>query len=300
MPRLSCLPRTFLFFTSLWFAAVLTACVPVQAPSPQATAAPLTAFTAPLPIPAPQDVRLSGDLSSPDGAWTASYVAAFPAGRAEYYQRLVVRATDGNPRYVVVDGWSPLGLGYTVAIPLQWSDDSERLYYTNRPTPDGCGVLVNGSDLHMVDVSQGIQRQLLPPLGGVIGLAPDETHVAYRPWGAPGLTIQNLETGAIKSVQLEAIIDDGALGALTWSPDSDTLAFVVAHYPCAGAWARSTSIYTLDHASLALTPHLVRDARVLVPVSWQGDGVLRLETAEGDPFTLDLADNRVTAIPPTH
>lgn len=292
--------RTLVFLVLALLASGIMACVPIQAPAASSTAAPLVTVAAPLPTPMQQDIRLSGQLPSPDGTWTASYIAAYPAGRAEYYQRLVVRADDGDPRYVIVDAWSPLALGYTVALPLQWSDDSQRLYYTNRPTADGCGILLNGSDLNVIEVGAGMQRQLLPAVGGVISLAPDEHHVAYRPWGTQGLTIQNLDTGVIKSIALDAIVDDGMLGALTWSPDSSILAFVVAHRPCSGDWAQSSSIYTLNRTTLSLIPHLVRDERLLLPASWQEDRTLRLETVEGDQFALDITDNSVTPIPPTN
>ena len=103
---------------------------------------------------------------SRDGRWDAQGMVAFPGdGGEEYYTQLKVKKTDGTVEWTVVDEWSRSGLGYTTPQPFHWSRDGRYLYFTNEPVPDGCGLFVNGSDLHRIDLSDGSVTELVPSSG---------------------------------------------------------------------------------------------------------------------------------------
>jgi hypothetical protein len=231
---------------------------------------------------------------SPDGEWIATTLFQVPRGSSEYYQVLVVSHVSGAPSYTLVEGWYTLLPGYKVAEPLTWSADGQRFYYTNRHNPDGCGLLYNGSDLHVVDLASGATTELLPADTTIkLGLAPEENHVAYQAMGAATITIQELETGKSSSLDLTDMLGTGQMGAFVWSPDSSAIAFVVAHNPCSGGWAESTSIYVLDAQTLELTLHLQHDDRLLMPAAWPDAQALILENQEGEKFIFDLESNTV-------
>lgn len=233
--------------------------------------------------------------TSPDGVWTATALLQIPRSSDEYYQGLVVTHSSGKPSYTLVDSTSPLALGYTVAKPLAWSEDSKRFYYTNRPQADGCGLLYNGSDLYRVDLASGETEEVLPAnTTTVLGLSQDEQRVAYLAIGKPTLNIHDLSTDEIIKFDLAEAVGDGQTGAFVWSPFSDAIALVVAHNPCAGGWAEATSIYILNLETMSLVPVIEQDERLLMPVAWASHHELLVETPVGEKFTIDIATNAVS------
>ena len=238
----------------------------------------------------------SAQTTSPDGKWIATAVFQVPEQSQEAYQRLVVTHESGAPSYTLVEGWFAWLPGYKVAEPLMWSQDGQRFYYTNRIQADGCGLLFNGSDLYQVDLATGEVVEVLPPdTTTKLGLAPDEQHVSYLDISNPTMLIlHDLANGEQTPFDLTATLGNDQMGAIVWSPDSRALAFVVAHNPCMGGWAESTSIYILDSEMLTLTPYLQKDDRLLMPVAWPDATKLLLEDQEGTQFILDLATGTVT------
>jgi hypothetical protein len=240
--------------------------------------------------------NLSTETTSPDGQWTATTIFQQARGSDEYYQSLVVTHASGSPSYTLVDETLPMGLGYTTAEPLTWSLDGERFYYTNVAHPDGCGLMVNGSDLYQVDLVTGETTEILPPNTTTkIGLAPDEQHVAYFAIGEPAILIHDLASDEIASLDLAPLLGEGEqAGAIVWSPDTNAFAFAIAHNPCSGGWAEATSIYIVDAGELTTVSHLEMDDRLLIPVAWPSAKTLLLQNQEGQQFRLDLATNTVS------
>lgn len=269
---------------------LLAACQPIQ-PAGAGTVPPPQSQSTPTATDEPavqQAQRVQAESTSPDGRWIASTVALFDTQNQRYYQRLVLRAADGDSSYVLVDAWQEMALGYTIAVPLTWSEDSRRLYYTNRPTLDGCGLFTNGSDLWRVDVASGEATEVLPPVTSVLALAPDEQQVAYLKLGEPALAIRQLGWDVEESIPLESAIDDGQLGMITWSPTGERLAFLLAHQPCSNAFAQATSIYVVDVAAQEVTPLLLHDERLLVPQSWRDERTLQLTGQSGESAQIDV------------
>jgi hypothetical protein len=191
---------------------------------------------------------------SPGGAWIASRLFQIPRAGGEYFQSLIVAHASGTPRYTLVEGWFPLLPGYKIAEPLY-----------------------NGSDLTLLELATGETKELLAADTTIkLGLAPDEMHVAYQAMGEQTLVIRHLNSGETRSLDLADLLGNDQMGAIVWSPDSNMLAFVVAHNPCSGGWAESTSIYTLDRAEMGLVPQLERDERLLIPIAWEDGETLLL------------------------
>jgi hypothetical protein len=238
-----------------------------------------------------------GDLSmdrrsertSPDRDWKTLALFQVPVAGGEYYQQFTVSHISGSPSYTLIDGWFTLLPGYTLAEPLAWSQSGDAFYYTNNYQADGCALLYNGSDLYRVDLADGKVTEVLPPNTTIkLGLAQDEIHVAYQAMGAQALILHNLESGAMQRVELGDLLGNDQMGAIVWSPDSSALVFALAHNPCMGGWAESTSIVRLDATTLELDTLLERDQRLLVPVEWPTAEEVRLENRDGEQFTLNV------------
>lgn len=253
----------------------------------------------PTPDPADPDVE-TYTATSPDGKWQATGTLAFPSGGGEgagdtYYTRLSVAGVPDGPVWTLVEGWSQLGLGYTVPRPFAWSRGGGVFYYTNRPVVDGCSLYVNGSDLWRVDLSNGFQRQVVPSVGLWLALSPDESLLAYIAYGDRGLVVRDLRDGSERAVRL----DPGGpyqAGEILWSPDGERLALILAHEPCTGGeLAAAFSVLSVDLDTMELQTLVPPDERSLTLVAWpEGEGIA-LESREGgrwwlDPQTGDLIE----------
>ena len=288
----------WLFVGIIVFIMLQSGCAPIQVPTDgQPTTVADEAARANL------STNRSDEFTSPNGEWIATTLFQVPRASDEYYQSLVLTHASGSPSYTLVDGWLPMGLGYTVVTPLTWSQDGARFYYTNRAQVDGCGILYNGSDLYQVDLASGETVEILPAdTTSKLALSPNEQRVAYLAVGKPTLVIQDIQSGETVSFDLTPIVGEGdQTGAFIWSPDSTQLALAIAHNPCIGGWAEATSIYTLDTATMSLTPHLEKDDRLLVPVAWSSEEMLFVENQvpfdqieNQRQYSFDLTTNTVT------
>lgn len=259
------------------------------APTAAATETPAPTTT---PVLAAME-REEWSQSSPDGQWVATGLAALPTkGGHEYYTRLQVARVDGTQTWTPVDTWGPTGLGYTIPAPLHWSRDGQAFYFTNRPHPDGCALLVNGSDLLRLDLATGAVSRLLPDMGLSLALSPDEARVAYLGYGERGLIVHDLATGEelalpVESGQMVGGAAQDQAGLPVWAPSGERLALTVAHDPCGDPSLRSHSILVVDIASGAAAPLVERDARQFVTVGWPAEDRLQLEDSNGARWTIN-------------
>jgi hypothetical protein len=224
---------------------------------------------------------------SPDGQWRAEGLTIFPRdGSDEYYTRLTVARVGGPEAWTVVDGWQPTGLGWTSPAPLRWAADGRAFYFTNLPHPDGCAMLVNGSDLLRLDLLTGEVEELLPSISLWLALSPDEGRVAYVAYGERGLVIRDLATGAEQDIALGLGRGFNQAGGIVWSPDGSRLALTIAHEPCSESWTHSIVVVDLDTGRL--TTLLDKDPRQYVSEAWLEADRLRLSGPEGE-ITLDVS-----------
>jgi hypothetical protein len=103
-----------------------------------------------------------------------------------------------------VDEWRPigLGLGNPIPKPVRWSNDGRDLFFSNVPSPDGCGTTVNGGDLWRLSLSSGQLTEMTPFIGLVIDVSPDGTQLAVDAAYGRGFLIRHLETGSEQSIPL--------------------------------------------------------------------------------------------------
>ena len=226
-----------------------------------------------------------------DGEWTAQTTAAFPLADdtyvgENYYTQLRVARTDETVERTVVDEWSLWALGYTTPQPLRWSKDGRHLCFTNRPVPDGCAAFVNGSDLQRLDLSDGRVTDIVPGMGPVLSLSPEEATLAYVRHGDRGLVLRNLATGTEWLVNWDED-PQGSKGSIIWSPDGTTLVLTAAVHPRGPEEQRAHSIARVDVATLSATTLLAQDPRLLTTTGWSTPRRVLLTGSAGDRWCMD-------------
>jgi ABC-2 type transport system permease protein len=267
----------------------------IETSTARATLTPTQATGTPTTTPMLADMELhTSSSTSPDGKWSAQRLVAFPIGGGEnYYTQLKVKETDGVVEWTVVDEWSHFGLGYTTPQPFHWSRDGRSLYFTNEPVPDGCGVFVNGSDLHRIDLGDGRVTEVVPPSGLWLSLSPDETTLAYIGYGGRGLVLRDLATSAERETKLNPG-QDYAAGHIIWSPDGTALVLTLAIRPCSTDWAESVSVMRVEVATLEQTMLIHQDRRLFTPVEWPILARVLLSDDGGNLWWMDSRTGQVT------
>lgn len=230
--------------------------------------------------------------SSPHGTWAAQTTAAFPmidgtyVGEDTYYTHLKVTGRDHAQEWTVVDEWSVWALGYTTPQPFHWSRDSRYLYFTNRPQPDGCALFTNGSDLQRLDLSDGTVTEIMPSVGLVLSLSPDEQTLAYVGYQHRGMVLRELATGKERNVNMDDGVR-GSTGSLVWSPDGTALMLTVAFPKCAPEDQRMHSIVRVDVETLSATTVIDQDPRLLTTAEWPEENRVVLIDETGDRWGMD-------------
>lgn len=271
---------------------------PSETPAARTTATPTEATETSTPTPefTDWDVR-TWTSSSPDGVWTAQTTAAFPIADGtyvgeDYYTQLAVARGDHTLEWTVVDEWSRWALGYTTPQPLDWSTDGRYLYFTNRPQPDGCALFTNGSDLQRLDLSEGTVTEIVPSVGLVLSLSPDEQTLAYVGYSDRGLVLRDLATAKERSVNMDDSIQ-GSRGSLVWSPDGMALMLTVAFPQCAPEDQRMHSIVRVDVATLSATTLIAQDTRLLTSTEWPDAGRVVVTDGNGNQWWMDPVTGQV-------
>lgn len=272
---------------------------PVPSPTSSPTSSPTPTAT-PEPTPTP-DFRTwdweTRSFDSPDGLWTASVIWAVPISEGvvisdQYYTQLKVTADDGSAEWMLVNKWEPWGLGYTIPEPLQWSQDGSALYFTNRPVPDGCAPFVNGSDLQRASLEDGTVVEVVPSVGLVLALSPDEATLAYV--SQDRLVLRDLINDAEQSLDL-VTVGAGSPGRLVWAPDSSALALTLAANACGPGEERSHSVLRVDADDLTPSLLVEPDDRLLTTAAWPEEARVVLFDREGQQWALDPVTGELSA-----
>jgi hypothetical protein len=141
----------------------------------QSCAVKIAATTVPQPTSTENTASRPLDLSrmnveewastSADGKWVAAGLVAFPKPNTDVvqaYVRLVIFSADGETRWIILDEWREIGLGFPSPAPLKWSQDGRSFYFTYRAIPDGCPVFTYLTDLQQVHLESGSVADVLP------------------------------------------------------------------------------------------------------------------------------------------
>jgi Tol biopolymer transport system component len=225
------------------------------------------------------------------GDWVAEAMAVFPNEGGDYYRELVVSRLDQSLSWTLVQETELWALGYSLPVPLHFTQDGRYLYFTHRVTPDGCGLFAGGSDLQQVDLATG-QINEIPATAGVgQALSPDDATLALvrRTPETTSLVLHDLLSGQEREMTLA---EGNALqaGRLVWSPDGSSVVLTLAHEPCAAGWAHS--IVQVDITTLTLTTLVEKDERRFWSTEW-AENKIRLEDVQGNGWWLSLESGQI-------
>jgi hypothetical protein len=264
-------------------------------PEPTATTAPTVAPTATSSEPtATPDIATmfvqTSTVSSPDGAWVAQTLVAYPnEGSGDYFGGLTVTSADGAQTWEALAEWLPTGLGAPMPAVLQWSADGGALYFTHVVQPDGCGFYShNGTDLFRLDLSTGEVTQLMPDSGIYLALSPDELQVAYLAYGDRGLVVRQLGTGAEQTYPLADL--GGQAGYIVWAPDASAVALTIysEDVACGDGTGATTTVIQVHLSDGARSVLLPPDNRLLTTNAWPDQNHVRLTGPDGPAYLLEV------------
>jgi Tol biopolymer transport system component len=178
---------------------------------------------------------------------------------------------------------------------LKWSADGQTLYFTNVPVPDGCSLFVNGGDLWRLDLDTGEISELLPFVGLVLALSPDESQLAYFGSYGKGLTLADLATGNEQPIELPSFGDAWDLGGLMWSPDGRHLLLtqvISLMGPCDQAAETTVLVVSID--TLEVTTLIEPGQGDFSLIEWLGDDTVRLAGQDGALWTLNVISGELS------
>jgi ABC-type glycerol-3-phosphate transport system substrate-binding protein len=229
---------------------------------------------------------------SPDRRWNTQTTLALPAQTGQlYYRRLTVTSQDSSQSYTLVDEWAEFGAGYSAPRPLSWFGMSPTefpvLYWSYVPVVDSCQTFYNGSDLHRLDLQNGISQTLLTSVGTWLAVSPDQSRAAAV--DGTRLGIYDLSSGQGRFMELPG----GQASQAIWSPDGREVALTIADESvgsgsaCAAAQSATHTILRVDADTLEIRLRLTHEPRRLVTQSWSQLGLIKLTDPEAKAWLLD-------------
>jgi len=274
--------------------------LPTRTLKPQQTATPAPSQTpgGPTATPDLNQYTLTGWSSdSPDGTWTAVGLVALPGANASvpdaFYRQLTFSKLSGDQKWVLIDGWTPYGLGYTTPSIERWSLDGRYAYIKDNATPDGCSLFGYSENFRRLNLSTGDLEAITPELTGVLSLSPDESNLAGIK--SDQMVFHNLASGEelITPYQIEAL--NWQSGNPVWSPDSQSLLITAISNPCDPN--ALSSIIRFDLGSLQWATLIDQDPRQLSIAIWPTADQVILNDQAGKSWDLNPITGVLTEKP---
>jgi WD40 repeat protein len=267
-------------------AATATATAPLSEPTPNATALIDSVVT----HSAPQTLAT---LDSPDGQWRVEALRSdcTPIGGDQLaYEQLLLHTTGTGEARIVADQLLYCGgLGAFGLEPLYWSSDSRYLYYTpaREGQPDG-GCVPWYRPIVRLDIRSGDREEVAEGTP-----SPDGTRTASalgQEWAIWGRDEPEI-------LRFPAAVPGKFVGTLAWSPDGQSLAYLLRESFCPPDTDPSFLV-RLDLPGGQQAVLLDAEAPpVFVNVSWEAAGELRLSDTDGQVWVYDLAAKTLTRAP---
>lgn len=242
---------------------------------------------------AAEDDVFNWQVSLSNEEWIAEAHAIFPPEGGNYYRELVVHKVDDSVSWTLVQEEELWALGYSLPVPMHFSQDGRYLYFTHSVTPDGCGLFAWNSNLQQVELATGQISEIERTAGISLAISPDDTTLALveRNAETTTLVLRNLLSGEAREIPLN---DGEALqaGRIVWSSDGSSLVLTIAHDPCGANWTHS--IIKIEADTLSQTTLVDRDARHFWPTQWT-DNTIRLEDVQDNVWSLDAQSGQISA-----
>ncbi len=235
--------------------------------------------------------RIHSSLLSPDGKWRAEVVIydCVPVGGVDenaYEQLKLLRVGDGIAKIADSQLQYCGGLGAFGLAGLFWSPNSRYFYYTNAREggPDGCGYWER--PIIRLDVSN-LKSEYLG--GGP--RSPDGTKLAT--WQGQELVVWDINEGEI--AHISATASDAETGPITWSPDSQALAYVQFASYC--SLSGKSYVVRFDLPELRQTLLLESETPTFGNATWDVLNELRLFDEKGKEWRYSFTTKELKQVP---
>jgi len=244
--------------------------------------------------PVPKKVIIDESFS-PDRRWIATVIRSHENGEVRVIFKVELDY-DGVIWIVEDVPYEDVPAHYFLfPVPFYWSKDGRYLFYTHAGSGDGCfgGGNHEGWDLFKLDLTTGETVQVLPNGGSWISLSPDEVYFAYFFYTKQGITLLNMNSGDINSLDLMVRQEDVGWEIdqryIVWSPDSKRLVYVV----MAGVCDYTVESYfnwlvLVDVQNLTQKVILGKDERGLVPINWIEENKILFRDSNHQLWLMDL------------
>lgn len=180
-------------------------------------------------------------LTSPNGRCTWDRLLAYAMKETavkkydnQFYIRVSVACLLGEEykevNWLPVDGWAGQGLGYSIPALLGWSADGKRMYFYDQIIPDGCQPIGGWQEnFRQLDLETGNVTLILREMRSGASLSADTTRLVYYDMQNKDVGVYSLVNGEVKHLALAVPeqSDYWAVGEFTWSPDGQSVLFVM-------------------------------------------------------------------------
>ena len=298
---------SFLFITSCTSPEVSNVLIPSETPAntntPFATPDITSTSVAPTPevISSPTPITVYESIS-PDARWIATTSRVYVNG--EERSLLKVSNDDGKVEWEVEN--KPFveepPIGFWFPVPFHWSKDGNYLYFAHRASGDGCfgGNKHLGKDLQRLNLATGEVNDISSG-GTYMAISPDEKYLAAVSYAREGIKIQNLENGDLKVLDLVIHQEDVGFELdqryITWSPDSQSLVFVIMAGVCDGTVESYFNwIVRVDIQSLSQRFLTDKDEQGLVPISWIEQDKILVRDKDGNLWWINPNTGAISSV----
>ena len=221
-------------------------------PAPDSTETSLPTATKPKPAPTISTNEIASGvfsdlmvetqrLYSPNGRCTWDRLLAYSIKETavkkydnQFYMRVSVACVLGDAykevNWLPVDGWTGQGMGYAIPALLGWSADGERMYFYDQIIPDGC-QLIGGwqKNFRQLDLATGNITLLFQELRSGASLSADTKRLVYYDMQKKDVGVYTFASGEVQHIAftIPEQTDDWDVGQFTWSPDRQSVLFVM-------------------------------------------------------------------------
>lgn len=242
--------------------------------------------------------RIVRDGLSPNRRWRAFVILEFVDGE----ERSIFYVVNDEAVIWIVEDIPYVDIhvsGFPFPEPFYWTTNGQYLYFTHQSSGDGCfaGGRHRGTGLLRLDLATGNVVELSPNFASWMSISPDEKTLAYFNYSRQGLTFRDLDTGNERTLDRVVLQEDVGMELdyryIVWSPDSQSLVFVVMAGVC--DFIQESYFNWLVHVNLISGVQTIlfeKDERGFVPIAWpdinkvlirQGSGqLLWLNPTTGD------------------
>ncbi len=239
---------------------------------------------------------------SPDQRWESITIHDFYNGE----ERAILRISNDSGKVVweaenEVIEYNSL-FDYSFPAPFYWTKDGRYLYFVHRFGGDGCygGNEHLGIDVKKIDLFTG-KVSYVSPGGTYLSFSPNEKYLATLSYSEEGITIKNLINNDTKTYKFAINEEDYDFEIdqkyITWSPDSNSLVYVIMEGVCDGVVESYFNwIVRVDLKSQTQRLLTEKDEKRYIPIAWTELDKILVRDFDGNLWWMNPNTSKITSV----